>query len=600
MNVIRMMNDMKMKKKLAITFISAAVLPLLLSGLLLTGKLRSIVIQDASAQVGANVERVRKRTEELIQVPLDISYRLTTDNALKRVAGQKYENNLEVIQAYRGYTDIRDYLQTYKELSGIRVYTVNPGALDNWEFIQATDRILAQDWYQEAIEQKGLAGWNLIQDERLGVDELSLIRSFPLDVPGRTGVLVISVDERQLHAILEQESFQTLIVDNRNRIVASNEADVFGKNLSDIHANANILSREEGSYDASINGKASKVVIAHLEPENSWNGLRVISIFSVSEITRDANNVIRLGVVVISASLLFAVLLIYASASLLSRRLFRLSHHMSKVGTGAWETYLHIDGKDEIGLLARRFNALVKSVTQLIEEVQETNRQKSLVEQRQNEIKFKMLASQINPHFLFNALESIRMESHIRKQDDIAQAVWLLSMLLRSSLEAGNGNIALRKELEWVRCYLEIQKFRYEERLDYRLQVEPQLEEMPIPPLIIQPLVENAIVHGLDNRAEGAVIEVEAKRVPNGVLIKVADNGAGMPADRLARVREELAAAVEDQEGQRIGLRNVNDRLVLLYGASSALRIESDPGSGTSIAFYIPEAIRDDQSPDRG
>ncbi|WP_318627626.1 sensor histidine kinase [Paenibacillus polymyxa] len=585
---IRMMNDMKLRKKMTLTFISVAVLPLLLCGLFLTGRLREIVIKNAFMQASNNVERVRNRTGELIKVPLDISYRLTNDSRMKMVASQKYNSYLEVIQAYRGYTDIRDYLQLYKEISGIRVYVANPGALNNWEFIQPDDTITTADWYKEAIDQKGLAGWDLIKDERDGSDYLSLIRSFSVDSLGRKGVLVMNVNKRQLNSILEQESFPTLIVDNRNQIVASNEVKLFGKNLSEIHADENILFNQEGSYNTFINGKASKVVIANLIPQNSWNGLRVISIFSVSEITRDANQVIWLGGIVITASLMFAVLLIYASASLLSRRLLRLSKHMTKVGAGSWETFLHIDGKDEVGILSRQFNALVSSVNNLVQEVQETNRQKNLVEQRQNEIKFKMLASQINPHFLFNSLESIRMEAHIRKQDDIAEAVWQLSTMLRSSLEAGNDKIPLRKELERVSCYLDLQKFRYEDRLNYRLTVDPNLEEMLVPPLIIQPLVENSIVHGLDNRAEGAVIEVKVKEILEGVRVMVRDNGAGFTADRLALVREELAASLHEQEVQRIGLRNVNDRLVLLYGASSALKIESEPGKGTCIQFFIP------------
>lgn len=585
---IRMMNDMKMKKKLAFTFISAAVLPLLLCGLFLIGKLREIVIKDAFNQVSTNVGRVQKRTEELINVPLDISYRLTNDNRMKRVASQHYNNYIEVIKTYREYTDIRDYLQLYKEISGIRVYVDNPGALNNWEFIQPGSNITTANWYKEAIEQKGLAGWNLIKDERSGADYLSLIRSFSVDSLGRKGVLVINVNKQQLSSILDQESFPTLLVDTGNRIVASNEPGLFGKNLSEIHADENILFRKEGSYDTLLSGKASKVVIANLNPQNSWNGLRIISIFSVSDITRDANQVIWLGIIVITGSLVFAILLIYASASLLSRRLLRLSRHMSKVGAGSWDTFLHIDANDEIGVLSRQFNALVRNVTHLVEEVQETNRQKSLAQQRQNEMKFKMLVSQINPHFLFNSLESIRMEAHIRRQDDIAEAVWLLSKLLRSSLEAGNSKILLREELELVRCYLDIQKFRYEERLRYRVEADPKLTEMLVPSMIIQPLVENAIIHGLDHRAEGGVIVVEVKEIGGGVRIKVCDNGAGFSADRLTLVRRELVSPIKEEEGKSIGLRNVNDRLVLLYGESSALVIESEPGSGACITFVIP------------
>ncbi|WP_052098266.1 hypothetical protein [Paenibacillus stellifer] len=141
------------------------------------------------------------------------------------------------------------------------------------------------------------------------------------------------MDKQQLSSILDQESFTTLIVDNRNRVVGSNEAGMYGKNLADIEGDEKILSRQEGSYNTVVNGKSSKVVIANLNPENSWNGLRIISIFTVSDITRDANQVFRLGAVVITASLIFAVVLIYASASLLSGRLLRLSKLMSKVAT---------------------------------------------------------------------------------------------------------------------------------------------------------------------------------------------------------------------------------------------------------------------------
>lgn len=377
MFLFRMMNDMKMKKKLALTFISAAVLPLMLSGLFLTGKLREIVIKDALTQVSDNVERVQKRTEELLKVPLDLSYRLTVDNRMKRVATQKYEDYADVIQAYREYTDIRDYIQLYKEISGIHVYAVNPGALNNWEFIQPDERIMAEIWYKEAIEQKGLAGWNLIKEEQNAAERLSLIRSFPADSLGRKGVLTINVDQQQLSSILDQESFTTMIVDNRNRIVGSNEAGYFGRELSEMDGDPQILSGQEGSYDTVINGSSSKIVIANLEPENSWNGLRIISIFSYSDITRDANRVIRLGAIVIAVSLVFAVVLIYASAALLSGRLLRLSKHMSKVGSGSWEAYLQIDGKDEVGLLSKQFNSLIRSVHELVQEVQETNNQKT-------------------------------------------------------------------------------------------------------------------------------------------------------------------------------------------------------------------------------
>lgn len=579
---------MKIRKKLAVTFISTAVLPLLLCGLFLTARLREVVVESAFVQVSDNVERVQKRTEELIKVPLDISNRLMNDNQLKKTAGQTYSSYTEVIQAYHNYTNIREYLQLHPEISGIRIYATNPGALNNWEFMQPDAAITTQPWYQEALARKGLVGWNRIPDERKEADELSLARSFPLYVSGQKGVMVINVNKQRLRSILAQESFPTMIVDSQNRLIVSNTVKVSGRDIAEVGTNSDILRLPAGSYNISLHGKASKVVVATLQPQDSWNSLRTISIFSISEITRDANHVIFLGAVVIVSSLMFAALLTYASAVLLSRRLHRLSRHVSRIRSGSWQTLLHIDGNDEIGLLSRQFNALVQDIDRLFHEVEATNREKNLIEKRQDEMKFKMLASQINPHFLFNSLESIRMEAHIRKQDDIAEVVWLLSTLLRSSLEVSSRMISLGEELKRVRGYLDIQKFRYEDRLQYQLTVEAGMEDIQVLPLIIQPLVENAIVHGLDHRAEGGSVCVEVKKVSGGAQIQVSDNGTGFTDEHLQYLQQELASPADDSKEQRIGLHNVNDRLVLLYGKDSALQIESRYGSWTTVTFFVP------------
>lgn len=591
MNFIRLLNDIKLRRKLSLTFITVAVVPLLISGIFLTGKLREIMIADAFNQATDNVERVRKRTEEVIKVPLDISYQLSNDSRMKSVVSRSYDSYIEVIQTYRQYSDIRDYIRLYKEVKAIRLYTPNPTMLNNWEFMQPDDQTEQSDWYKMALSKKGLAGWGYIEDERDQTKYLSLVRKINLDDPGQDSVLVINVNTALLNSILSQESFSTMIVDDHNNIVAANRPDLYGKNLAEVHTGDSILKHSDGSFDANMDGKRSKVVISSLIPETSWNGLRVISVFTVSDIVRDANGVIRLAALVIICCLIIAVLLVQASASLITSRLLRLSKHMSRVGTGSghWDTYLDLDGKDEIGQLSRQFNALVQRISQLMLEVEESNQQKRLLEQKQNEIKFKMLASQINPHFLFNTLESIRMEAHLRGEEDLAEAVWQLSRLIRSSLEVGNGKIRLSEELDMVRCYLELQKFRYEDRLMYKLEVAQGTEDIELPPLIIQPLVENSIIHGLDHKEEGSTrITIRTKLGEDGeVYVEIQDNGAGIPAWKLEELQKQLKEEEPQETGGRIGLRNVHDRLQLTYGHASGLSIESKKGEGTRITFCI-------------
>lgn len=590
MMFVRMLNDIKLRKKLSLIFITVAVVPLLASGIYLTGKLREVMIMDAFEQAVDNVDRVRKRTEEVIKVPLDISYQLSNDSRMKSVASRRYGSYIEVIQTYRQYTDIRDYVRLYKEVKAIRLYTDNPTMLNNWEFMPPDAKTEQEEWYKTALSKKGLAGWGFIQDERDQTYYLSLARKISLDEPGQESVLVINVNTSLLNSILSQESFTTMIVDDQNNIVAANRPNMYGRNLAEVHAGDNILTQQAGSFDAVMDGEPSKVVISSLVPESSWNGLRVISVFSVSDIVRDANKVIRLAIMVLGGCLIIAVLLVSASASLITSRLLRLSKQMSRVGTGpgSWDAYLDLDGKDEIGQLSRQFNSLVQRISQLMLEVEESNQQKRLVESRQNEIKFKMLASQINPHFLFNTLESIRMEAHIRGEEDLAQAVWQLSSLLRSSLEVGSGKIRLSEELAMVQCYLELQKFRYEDRLLYDIALAPGTGEIEIPPLILQPLVENSIFHGLDGKEEGPMlitIRTEA-RGDDEVFVEIEDDGAGIPQQKMEDLQNKLKEP--EESGGRIGLRNVHDRLRLTYGNDSGLSIESKEGEGTRITFSIP------------
>lgn len=512
---------------------------------------------------------------------------MSNDARLKKLAIRQYVSTYDVVEAYRDYTDMREYLRLYKDISNIRLYTDNATLLNNWELINPSSAIKESQWYQRAQRYDSLVGWEYIEDERDQRNYLSLVRKIELEGSSKIGVLVINVNSHQLTSILSQESFDTMIVDDQDNIIAANRSDRTGKKLADVSFDTKLLGQGSGSYEAEVDGEASKIVIEELKPQASRNALRIISVFSIDSIVKEPNRVIKLSITVIAVSVLLAFLIIYSFSSLFSRRLLQLSRHINRVSTGDFDTSLKIDGKDEIALLARQFNSMVRSINDLMYEVQESNDQNSLLEQKQNDIRFKMLASQINPHFLFNALESIRMEAHMKGQVEIARVVRLLGKMMRSNLEVGRSKILLSQELEVVRCYLDIQQFRYEDRLKYQFIVDPAVESLYIPPLIVQPLVENAVIHGLDNTMDGAMVTVNIKREQNHAVFTITDNGAGITPDKLEQIRYTLEVR-DEQEEARIGLRNVHDRLKLSYGVEYGLNIESRMNEGTSITFRIP------------
>ncbi|OMD35168.1 two-component sensor histidine kinase [Paenibacillus odorifer] len=580
------MNNLRLRTKLFLSFGCVVLIPILIVGLFLTNELRNMAMANALEQITANVDRVKKRTGEMLNIPLDIAYRLSNDSRLEEAANHHYESVYDVVEAYWNYPDFRDFVRLYNEVSSIRLYIDNPTVLDNWEFLQTNEKVTQEHWYQTALAQRGLVSWNYIQDDRNGQYYLSLIRKVNFFKARTTGVLVVNVNSNKLNAILNQESFETLIMDENDNIVASNRVDTQDKSLTNIDLTT-LSATGQGPHDVTIDGKPFKMVIDHWQPGGSLNSLRIISIFSVASIVDEPNRIIFLASIVILSALMMAILLIYYVSRLLTGRILHLSKHISKVASGNLGATLVIDGKDEIGQLARQFNHMVRNINALMSEVQESNRQKNAIQLKQNEIKFKMMASQINPHFLFNALESIRMKALVRGQADISHIVRLLGKMMRKNLEVGNGMISLQSELETVNCYLVIQKFRYDDRLTYELHVDPKANPLQIPPLIIQPLVENCVIHGLENRIEGGMVRVEIRLEDSYLKVQVSDNGTGISKARIQEIRKMLDNN-DDYETNNIGMRNIHLRLQLTYGPQFGLTLTSQIGFGTQISFAIP------------
>lgn len=597
---IQLVNDMKIRNKLILSFVVVVFVPVAIVGIFLTGELRKFAFNNALEQAYQNVDRVKKRSTEVINVADDLSYRLSYDERLRNLASRQYESVYDVFVAYREYPDLQQAILMYKEISNIRFYSENSTMLNNWEFLYPADEIKRTEWYQRAEDDIGVIYWDYITDERDQKVYLSLIKGVDLGSKDNRGVLVINVNTGMLNTILSQETFDTIIVDSKNNIVAANRPELYGKTLAEIQDVSGVVYNASGSYESVIHDEASKVLIEPLNTESGVNGLRIISIFSIDSIVADANRISKLAMTVIIISLLLAVLLIYSFSSLISNRLLRLSKHITKVGTGNLGVAMQIDGKDEIGQLSRQFNSMVGNINDLMNEVQESNEQKRLMEQKQNEIKFKMMASQINPHFLFNALESIRMQAHLKGEDEIARIVRLLGKMMRSNLEIGSGKTTIKDEIEMVQCYLDIQKFRYEDRLKYELLVDPEADRVRIPPLIIQPLVENAVIHGMDQKEEGTFIRVRVTASEGMLHVITEDNGAGITLERLQMIYGYLNDT-DEKDGGRIGLRNVHVRLQLTYGPDAGLIIYSEPGIGTRIEFSIPTGGEsDDESINRG
>ena len=302
--------------------------------------------------------------------------------------------------------------------------------------------------------------------------------------------------------------------------------------------------------------------------------------------------------------------LLYFYTQYFSARIELLRNAMHQVSQDDYNIIASFKGKDE---LSETFDDLVIMVHKIEEKEsqiyetklreQELISQRQELENRQQQMEYKMLASQMNPHFLYNTLETIRMKAFNADDYEVANAVKLLGRYMHYALEnMGTTATTLSKELYYIDIYLKIQKLRFKERINYSIFIEDGIDpsSINILPFLLQPVIENAVLHGLEGQENGGMIQMRISIGEDDLLyIVVTDNGAGMESEELNSLRENIRIK-DEQKTKSIGLYNINQRIRLCYGSEYGIILESKKWEGTSVILKLPcqNGGKDDESTD--
>ncbi|QEN04375.1 HAMP domain-containing protein [Thiospirochaeta perfilievii] len=499
--LLRTFNDLGLRGKMVISFLILIILPFTFITSFMVQHFRDIMIDKAYNQSLENMVRSKSSTTEALQRALTISDKVSLMYTIGDIVNREYQSSLEVFKTYREFTTFREYINDYPEITAIKIYVDNNTMLNNWEFIPVNNEIINRAWYKRALGSNGQNTWLSFSDiTKKNNTNLSLVRTLYFKEHGNYAVLVIDIDTKRLNNLFSKESYETFIVDEYGKIISTNNAGRKSNSYYEFEEEFPNLREAKGQYNILIDNKKYHMIVDDITTENSSNGVKIFSIFSVSSIIEEANEVWLFGFRSIILLVIIASLALYILYSILVRRLIRVQESMDIVANGHFHSFIEIDGKDEIGKLAHHFNNMVKNINRLVTQIDITNRQKRALENHQNEIKLQMLASQINPHFLFNSLEAIRMKAHMDSQPEIANIVKQLGRLMRRVLEVEGSWFSLKNELEIIKSFLEIEKFRLDSNFDYYIDVEDECLEVMMPPLLIQPLIENALIHGIEKK----------------------------------------------------------------------------------------------------
>jgi len=284
--------------------------------------------------------------------------------------------------------------------------------------------------------------------------------------------------------------------------------------------------------------------------------------------------------------LFVAISVSYFVSNAATKRIAVLSSAMENVRKGNMETKITLPGNDELSNLADDFNAMVVDIKELMNQSYEHQKEK-----RQRELQ--VLQSQINPHFLYNTLDTLQWKALEYGAHEMADLIMSLSSFFRISLSKGREFITLEKELEHVKSYLSIQQHRYRDILNYEISCDKGLYKLCLPKILIQPLVENAIYHGIKPSLKRGNISINIFEEHDNLNIVVEDDGVGIPEEKLTNIRDNLHRHLTSSN---YGLYNVSQRIYLHYGDKYGLNIESRESAGTKITVSLPKIEEDEVS----
>lgn len=583
-------DNVKIRNKLIATYLIVAIATVSIVCIYLTNRMNTIIVNRAITEAEKNIDIMEYRMKEIFKVATRVSDIIYTDHKFHTILTSIYNSNLDIYKAYNDYDILGTYLKYYNELSDITVYSENDNLLSSKNISIVNDEIRNSQWYKNAIEDDGKIRWyygnSMLSENKC----TSLVRLIKNNQGEHVGVLVININNIILETINNGDS--------KNLMSLNGNVMEFGKNIELSEAlsknnfyKINNKTDDNGKYviQTYLDGKEYYVILNSFKIEKSLTDeFQCIVVLPINSIVGQTNKTIFNSFYIAMIAIILSLFIIIYFSKNISKRINLLSNEMRRVVNGDLYISDKIYGSDEIGQLYLDLKKMVESIRNLINQVymQEINEEKLKASQREAE--FKMLSNQINPHFLYNTLETIRMKALLKGDRETADIVKKLGKIMRRNLEVSGKPVKLESEVMLVRNYLEIQSMRFEGMVEFEIIIDKDInmKEYMILPLLLQPVVENAFIHGLEEKKEKGIILINIYKDKNFMKISVEDNGVGIDEEKLLMLNKALDK--KESTSKSIGMRNINQRIKIYYGDCYGVYIESILKVGTRVKITLP------------
>lgn len=505
---------------------------------------------------------------------------ISADAAVNSFLSNNYDSKEEYYDFYNSFSFNRNYNMS-AQIGSIYVYVPRKDFIFSSEFRYADDEITEERWYRNAAAGAGSVIWDITKSP---ADEKYYLTCLKAITHNRQviGIVAAQVSCDWLDRLITDEGYSVVLSVDRGAVFFSNFSKIDVGNYIDPDIDFHASSIRQ-VYDYGFWNYKGYTALENFYSSISF---QIVVLVPSAKVNYEIN---RLSVVYGSFSgllIILSMLIIVLFTSMFSRRIRHLSKKMHQVADGDFDVVFDDKGKDEISTLYNDLEQMIADMKRLIDDNYQVKLQGEAFKFNQMEAEFKALASQINPHFLYNTLETIRMKAYCNNDKETADLVKKLGKFMRRCLEFKDGEVTLRSELEFTNSYLELQSARFGDRVSYSIYSEVSKDYM-ILPLLIQPIVENAFVHGIESSKSNGRIDVKVYYHGKYVLVDVTDNGQGISAERMKELEEKLEVS-DTSSGKSIGLTNVHKRIKMYHGNEYGMSISSVQGEGTTIRLTLP------------
>uniref|UniRef100_A0A0M0KN22 HAMP domain-containing protein n=2 Tax=Halalkalibacterium halodurans TaxID=86665 RepID=A0A0M0KN22_ALKHA len=509
-------------------------------------------------------------------------------NADRKPKNIKYEEYLE----YRKVTKTIENMTLLGEKSYVTILLKNGMHYTNYPLADYNPEMLFQEpWFKQLEEVYGYETiWigsqpTVFASEReenpYQISVARTLRDANLRIYGYVIVTIMESEIKQAFAGI-QDSGDMLLVDSANRILSHSDNEQIGTTFP--------YAEQVAQAKASNMIEVEKETYVYADHPLSYTGWKLVSMNPYKQAISKMNHLFDNVFFAQFISFVLFFLLLTSVLQTVTKPLVHLGQVATTVQGGNLKVRSNIRSQDEIGKLSHSFNQMLDRINEMIKEITET-------QVRKRKAEFAMLQAQINPHFLFNVLNSIRMKVMRKGDYESAEMISSLSKLLRMTIEKEKGMIPFQEEVDIVEDFVKLMNMRQKEKVELKINVSPEVYSEEIPRFILQPIIENSMIHGLNQSA--GVISVEAYIHQNDFVVVIEDNGQGMSEEALHKLRHSLSIQADLVDGKHkkgfsnLGISNVYERMRMTFGEAFAMEVHSLRGKGTKVSMYVSRGGRE-------